>query len=114
MGTIVEFPKKEIKRAAAKSKADLADELVRYKEEVAEEVSEFLWRHVLGELERVGCDLSTDVDGNFPSMILVLESIRSLHLLANGIHHPLQDFANDSIDVELFKKKGVDIDEDID
>ena len=33
-------------------------------------------------------------------MILILESIRSLHLLTQKIEHPLQDFAKDSIEFD--------------
>ena len=59
----------------------------------SDDISEFLWNHVLAELARSGCDFDNDFDTLYPSMMLVLESIRSLHLHANNVEHPLQDFA---------------------
>lgn len=115
MAEIIEFPKVKVS-GPAQSKEELAQVLRDYKEEIAEEVSEFLWRHVLGELARVGCNFDKNIEVYFPSMVLVLESIRSLHLEANGIHHPLQDMAKDVIDVEEFVKseKVVDISDELD
>ena len=46
-----------------------------------------------------------------PSIILLLESIRSLHLMASGIHHPLQDFAEEFIESEEIDKEMIDIGE---
>ena len=74
------------------------------------------WTHrqAIGELVRSGCDFAPEIEKHFPSMVLVLESIRSLHLQSQGLHHNLQDFARDCIDIECFEKKMVDIDEELD
>lgn len=89
-----------------------------------EEVSETdmfverIWAEVLSELERGGCRFSRDTRLFFPSMVLVLESIRALYLLANDEHHGLQDFARDALDEydldHIFEKESVDNSEDVD
>jgi hypothetical protein len=47
-------------------------------------------------------------------MVLILESIRSLHLQTSGIEHPLQTFAIEHITIEEINEKMVDIDDEID
>src|SRR5210317_1519081 len=107
MAEIINFPKMKI-TVPAQTKEDLAQDLINYKKEIAEEVAEFLWRHVLGELSRVGCKFSNNIEEYYPSMVLVLEAIRSLHLQANDVEHPLQEFAYqffDLDDLETFDEK---------
>ena len=82
------------------SPEELAEKITEYKKSFADDISEFLWNHVLGELARSGCNLEDKADELFPSILLVLESIRSLHLHSNDIHHPLQDFASESFNGE--------------
>jgi hypothetical protein len=81
-------------------------------------IVERIWARVLQDLERSGCRLSHDTRLYFPAMVLVLESIRSLYLLANDMDHGLQDFAREALeqyDLEhLFDEKMVDNDEDMD
>ena len=52
---------------------------------------------VLGEMARAGCDLEEDAELYFPSMILIFESIRSLHLMTMGVDHELQDYAEENV-----------------
>lgn len=113
MADIIEFPKLKVV-TPPQSKEELNAKLKEFKESYSEEIADFLWRNMLGELVRSGCDFSKDMDRFFPSMVLVLESIRSLHLQSQGIDHPLQEFARDSLDIQTFSKKMVDIDEDMD
>lgn len=79
---------------------------------------ERIWAGVLQDLERSGCRFSKDTRVYFPSMVLVLESIRALYMLSGGTHHALQDFARDALeeyDLEhLFDEKTVDNDEEVD
>lgn len=79
---------------------------------------ERIWAGVLQDLERSGCRFSRDPRLYFPSMVLVLESIRALYLLANGEEHGLQEFARDALDQydleHLFDEKPVDNDKDMD
>lgn len=75
------------------SPEELVEKITEYKRSFAEDVSEFLWQHVLGELGRSGCDFQSNPEELYPSIVLVLESIKSLHLHANGIDHPLQKIA---------------------
>jgi len=91
---------------------EIADRLVEYKKSYSDEIAEILWQNLLGELTRSGCDLNKDIDKYYPHMLLILESIRSLHLLTNGIHHALQDFAVKTI-IEEDIKITVDIDDEI-
>lgn len=115
MAEIIEFPKIKVD-GPPQSAEELQDQLEEFKSEYSNEIAEFLWRNILGELVRSGCDF-TNMDRYFPSMLLVLESIRSLHLQSQGIHHNLQDFAKDAITVEEleeFEEKMVDIEDEID
>ena len=107
---IIQFPKFG---PGPSSPEELAEMLQDYKEDFANEISEMLWNHVIGELHRAGCDFHTDIERYFPSMLLVLESIRSLHLQSQGAYHPLQEVAKESVNPDDLKKM-VDISEDLD
>lgn len=114
---VIQFPKVKVD-APPQSKEELEIKFKEFKSLYSEEVAEFIWRNVLGELIRSGCDFSKDMETYFPSMVLVLEAVRSLHLQSQGIHHPLQEFAKDSLDIQdniaSFEEKMVDIDEEMD
>jgi len=116
---VIQFPKGSI-QGSAKTREELQQALVDYKQEIAEEASEFLWRNTIGEMSRMGCDFDKNMKFYFPSMVLILEAMRSLHLQAHGVHHPLQDFAEEFIDIEELPniedemKKMVDNDEELD
>ena len=113
---IIEFPKLKVD-APVQTAEDLQEKIREYKEEFANEIAEFIWRQAIGELVRSGCDFTQDMEEYFPSMMLVLESIRSLHLQSQGMPHTLQDFAKEAItieDLEDFGEKMVDIDDDLD
>ena len=85
-----------------------------YKESFASDVADLLWQHVINELGRAGCNFDEDIEKYFPSMVLILEAIRSLHLQTSGIDHPLQQFAVENITIEDMEQKMVDIDDEID
>jgi len=107
---IIQFPKLG---PGPSSPEEVAEMLQEYKEDFANEIAEMLWNHVIGELHRAGCDFHTDMNKFFPSMMLVLESIRSLHLQSQGVSHPLQEIARQSIHPDDLKKL-VDISEELD
>lgn len=112
---VIEFPKIRVD-SPAESPEELQRRIVEYKEEYANEIAEFIWRQAIGELSRAGCDF-TDMKKYFPSMMLVLESIRSLHLQTQGIEHNLQQFAEDAItieDLDDFEEKMVDTEDELD
>jgi len=100
---VIEFPKMKME-TPPQSPEDLAEKISEYKRSFAEDIAEFLWSHVLGELARSGCDFESNAEELYPSIVLLLESIKSLHLHANGVHHPLQDLAAESIEEEDGKK----------
>lgn len=110
---VIKFPKMKLD-TPPQSPEELAEKISEYKRSFAEDVSEFLWQHVLGELARSGCDFQSNTEELYPSIVLVLESIKSLHLHANGIEHPLQKIAplmlNEDEDGEI--EIVVDIDEE--
>jgi len=122
---VIEFPKIHIDNPPL-SPEDIQDRLLRYKESYSTELAEILWENVLGEMTRSGCDFDSDMDKYFPSMILVFESIKSLHSLTMGLDHPLQRFAEENVVVidsnemqtmgglKKDLKKTVDNDEEID
>ncbi len=111
---IIPFPKISFQGAPPQTPEEVAIKLKEYKKSYSDEIAEILWQNLLGELARAGCDLNTNVDNHFPAMVLVLESIRSLHLLTSGIEHPLQEFAKDNISYEEWDEKSLDFDDEID
>lgn len=113
---ILQFPKMDYKATGPQSPEELAEMLADYKKDYADEIAEMLWNHVLGELTRAGCNFDKDIERYFPSMVLILEAIRSLHLQSQGLEHPLQKFAATSLDMSDLKitNKMVDIDEEMD
>jgi hypothetical protein len=96
---IIKFPKMKLD-SPPQSPEELAQKLIEYKTSFAEDISEFLWQHVLSEMVRAGCNFGEDSQEYYPSIILLHEAIKSLHLQTSGIHHPLQDFATEFIDLE--------------
>ena len=73
---------------------NIADKVVEYKKKYSAEIGQILWDQVLGELVRAGVNLDNEEETYFPSMILLLEAIKSLHLETVGIFHPLQTLAH--------------------
>jgi hypothetical protein len=68
-----------------------------YKESYSTELAEIIWENVLGEMARAGCDFDSDMEKYFPSMILIFEAIRSLHLQTMNEEHQLQPFAEHNV-----------------
>jgi hypothetical protein len=89
---VIKFPKMKLD-APPQNPEELANKISEYKKAFAEDIAEFLWGHVIGELARSGCDFQSNPEELYPSIVLVLEAIKSLHLHANGIEHPLQELA---------------------
>lgn len=110
MAEIIKFPKMKLD-TPPQSAEELAEKLAEYRTSFSNDVAEQLWNLVLIEMVRSGCRFDEDTDKYFPSIILLLEAIKSLHLQANEIHHPLQDFAKDFIIEEDLDEEMVDIDE---
>lgn len=96
---VITFPKMKID-SPVQSPEELAKKLEEYKTSFADDISEFLWNHVLTEMVRAGCRFDSDSEKYYPSIILLLESIRSLYLQAQGIDHPLQEFAAEFTDID--------------
>ena len=94
---VVQFPKLKL-GAPPQTLEEISEKIAEYKTSFANELSEILWNMVLAEMVRAGCDFEGNEEELFPSMLLLLESIRSLHLHANGVHHALQDFAQEAFE----------------
>lgn len=121
---VIRFPKIRLD-APPQTLEEVTEKIIEYKKNFTDELSEILWNNVLGELARAGADLDTNSEELFPSMVLLLETIRSLHLHSSGVYHPLQDFAvecfeNDSeeedseMDIEVVLAEGLSPDATID
>lgn len=110
MAEIIKFPKMKLD-APPQSAEELAEKLTEYRTSFSEDVAESLWNLILIEMVRSGCRFEQNTEEYYPSIILLLEAIKSLHLHANEIYHPLQDFAKDFIVEEDLDKEMVDIDE---
>lgn len=73
------------------------ERIKEYKESYSTELAEIIWENVLGEMARAGCDFDENMDKYFPSMILIFEAIRSLHLQTMNEEHQLQPFAEHNV-----------------
>jgi len=113
MSKIIMFPKTNLS-IAPQSQEELAEKLKEYRVSFSEDVAEQLWNMVLIEMVRSGCRFDTNPEEYYPSIILVLESIKSLHLHAHGIEHPLQEMAKELIEEdEDLDEELVDIPENV-
>ena len=73
--------------------SSVSERIREYKDSYSSELAEIIWENVLGEMARAGCEFDENMDRYFPSMILIFEAIRSLHLQTMGEEHQLQPFA---------------------
>lgn len=110
MAEIIQFPKMKLD-TPPQSLEELSEKLTEYRTTFSNDIAESIWNLVLIQMVRSGCKFDQDIEKYYPSIILVLEAIRSLHLQANEIHHPLQDFANEFVEEEGIDKEMVDIEE---
>ena len=113
MGELITFPQMKLD-TPPQSAEELAEKLSEYRTSFSNDVAEQLWNLVLLEMVRSGCRFEDNTEEYFPSIILVLEAIRSLHLHTNEVHHPLLDFAKDFVVEEDLDQDSVDIDEILD
>jgi hypothetical protein len=93
---VIIFPKEKFNDPSnIQSQEDLLKQITDYKTSFANDISEMLSTYIFGELARSGVNFESRIDELFPAMMLVTESIQSLHLQASGLEHPLQEFAQD-------------------
>lgn len=92
---VVQFPR--LVSDPPMTAGEVKDKLNTYKENYANDLSEIIWENVLHEMARANCDFDSDIEKYFPSMILVFESIKALHLKTLDVNHPLHDFANKNV-----------------
>lgn len=120
---LIHFPK--IHSNPPINEESVAEKIREYKESYSTELAEIIWENVLGEMARAGCEFDSDFENYFPSMILIFESIRSLHLQTMGEEHQLQPFATQNVVVldssaeqlsgglKKNLEESIDIDEDL-
>ena len=121
---LIQFPK--IHSNPPINEQSVSERIREYKESYSTELAEIIWENVLGEMARAGCDFDDNMDKYFPSMILIFEAIRSLHLQTMNEEHQLQPFAENNVvilDTSPDRLSGglkknleetIDIDEDLD
>jgi len=121
---LIQFPK--IHSNPPINEQSVSERIREYKESYSTELAEIIWENVLGEMARAGCDFDENMDKYFPSMILIFEAIRSLHLQTMNEEHQLQPFAENNVvilDTSPDRLSGglkknleetIDIDEDLD
>ena len=103
MSNVIEFPTKP--KVSANDSVGLSEEKIAellveiHKRELSDKFAEKNWERIIKQFSAADIDIIS-YDEFFPSAVLILESIRSLHLRTQGIYHPLQDFADNSIEVE--------------
>lgn len=123
-GKLIPFPK--IHSNPPINEVSVGERIREYKESYSSELAEIIWENVLGEMARAGCDFEENMEEYFPSMILIFESIRSLHLQTMNEEHQLQAYAANNVIVDAdadenaisggLKKnleETIDIDEDV-
>ena len=119
---LIPFPK--IHSNPPINEVSVGERIREYKESYSSELAEIIWENVLGEMARAGCDFDDNMEVYFPSMILIFEAIRSLHLQTMGEEHQLQAYAAANVIVDAtpdiisggLKKnveETIDIDEDV-
>ena len=119
---LIPFPK--IHSNPPINEVSVGERIREYKESYSSELAEIIWENVLGEMARAGCDFDDNMEVYFPSMILIFEAIRSLHLQTMGEEHQLQAYAAANVIVDAtpdiisggLKKnveETIDIDEDM-
>jgi len=113
MGELITFPKMKLD-TPPQSADELAEKLADYRTSFSTDVAEQLWNLVLIEMVRSGCKFDDNMEEYFPSIILLLEAIKSLHLQTNEIHHTLQDFAKDFVIEEDINEESIDINDLLD
>jgi hypothetical protein len=96
---VIKFPKIKLD-TPPQTPEEVAEKLIEYRMSFSNDIAESLWNLVLMEMTRSGCNFASDTDEYYPSIILLLEAIRSLHLQASGVYHPLQDVAAEILDGE--------------
>lgn len=92
---LIHFPK--IHSNPPIDESSVSERIREYKDSYSSELAEIIWENVLGEMARAGCDFDENMDKYFPSMILIFEAIRSLHLQTMGEEHQLQPFAENNV-----------------
>ena len=92
---LIQFPK--IHSNPPINEQSVSERIREYKESYSTELAEIIWENVLGEMARAGCDFDENMDKYFPSMILIFEAIRSLHLQTMNEEHQLQPFAEHNV-----------------
>ena len=121
-GKLIPFP--AIHSNPPINEVSVGERIREYKESYSSELAEIIWENVLGEMARAGCDFEDNMEEYFPSMILIFESIRSLHLQTMNEEHQLQAYAANNVIVDAdenaisggLKKnleETIDIDEDV-
>lgn len=83
----------------------------KYQRNYSRDFSEMMYNYVFTEMSRDGVDFTENEEELLPSVILVMESITSLHLKANKLHHTLQDFASEAFDGDLSDEKRQELSE---
>lgn len=101
---VVEFPKLK-KNSPPQSLEEMAEKAAEYKRNYSEDFCEMLHQYVFNEMARDGVDFEQREEELFPNVILVMEAISALHLRANGVHHPLQDFADEAFEETITDEK---------
>ena len=101
---VVEFPKLK-KNSPPQTIEEMAEKAAGYKRNYSEDFCEMLHQYVFNEMARDGVDFEQREEELFPNVILVMEAISALHLRANEIHHPLQDFADEAFEETITDEK---------
>lgn len=94
---VVSFPKMK-KNSPPQTIEEMAEKAAEYKRNYSQEFCEMLYHYVFNEMSRDGVDFEEREEELFANVVLVMESISALHLRANGVHHPLQDFADEAFE----------------
>lgn len=90
---IIKFPNKILDENNSVTIEDFLNDAMLQILKEANDSSEYLWSNVILETNKNGFSLERNSEEIAAASIMILESIRSLHYLTKGLHHPLQEVA---------------------
>lgn len=107
---VIQFPREKL-GAPPESLEEAQKRITEVREGFASDFAEHLWGFIYGEIERAGGDLETNQKEISFSMMLVVESIKSLYLHTVGTSHPIQDVAKQifSESVDMIDKDEIEL-----
>ena len=89
---IVLFPRQK-RNCPPTTLEEITQKVATVQERLSHEVSEVVWRNTIDQLQTSGVDVEERYEEFAAITLMLLETIKALHLASTGHYHPLQDYA---------------------